>query len=96
MAVTVLAIIKAKPGMQTQVEQALKELIEPTRAEQGCINYDLHVLSEDSTGFMFYENWQSKQDLDKHLAMPYIEKFLSKTEELLAEPVAISLYQRIG
>ena len=95
MAVTVLAIIKAKSGMEARVEQALKELIEPTRKEPGCINYDLHVLSDDSTVFMFHENWQSKEDLDQHLSKPYLEEFLSQAESFLAEPVIISLYRRI-
>jgi quinol monooxygenase YgiN len=96
MAVTVLAIIKAKVGMEAQVEEALKALIEPTRQESGCINYDLHVLSDDPTVFMFHENWNSKEDLDEHLSKPYIEQFLSQAETFLAEPVIISLYDRIG
>jgi len=96
MAVTVLAIIKAKSGMEAQVEKALRELIEPTRQEPGCINYDLHVLLDDSTVFMFHENWQSKEDLDEHLNKPYLENFLSQAETILAEPVIISLYEQIA
>ena len=95
MTVTVLAIIRAKAGMETQVRQALTDLIAPTRAESGCINYDLHVLSDDPSRFMFYENWRSKEDLDEHLSKPHLQDFLSQADELLAEPVSISLYERI-
>jgi len=95
MAVTVLAIIKAKPGMEVRVEQALKDLIEPTREEFGCINYDLHVLMDQPGEFMFYENWQSKEDLDDHLNRPHLQNFLAQAEEILAEPVSISLFRKI-
>jgi quinol monooxygenase YgiN len=96
MAVTVVAIIKSKPGMESKVEQALRALIDPTRSEPGCINYDLHVQSDTPSVFMFHENWHSKEDLDGHLKMPYLEDFLSQAEELLSEPVSIGLYERIG
>jgi len=95
MAVTVLAIIKAKPGMEARVEQALKDLIEPTRQESGCINYDLHVLMDKPGEFMFYENWQSKERLDDHLNRPHLQDFLAQAEEILAEPVSISLFRKI-
>lgn len=96
MTVTVIATIKAKPGMESEVEQALRALIEPTRAEPGCINYDLHLLSDDPTVFMFHENWRSRKDLEEHLKMPYLEQFLAQSEEILAEPVSIGLYTKIG
>ena len=56
----------------------------PTRSEEGCINYDLHQSKEDLSRFMFYENWKSQEDLDKHLQMPYLTAFREKAGDLLA------------
>ena len=44
--VTVVATIKAKPGMEKTVRAAVEALVAPTRAEAGCINYDLHQSPE--------------------------------------------------
>ncbi|UCF39016.1 MAG: antibiotic biosynthesis monooxygenase [Acidobacteriota bacterium] len=96
MAVTVIATIKAKAGKEEATRKALMALIEPTRAEAGCINYDLHQLTDDSTVFVFHENWKTKEDLDQHLAKPHLVDFLGKVDELLAEPVDIKLLDRIG
>lgn len=94
--VTVVATLKAKAGMEATVRDAIQALLAPTRAEAGCINYDLHQSAEDPSVFMLYENWTSKQDLDAHLAMPYLEAFLSKADDILAEPVDIALWRMMG
>jgi len=93
--VTVVAKIKAKPGLEQQVSQALMALVGPTRKEPGCINYDLHLSTDDPTLFLFYENWTSKKDLDEHLNMPYLRDFLGRAGELLAVPVEIQLWEMI-
>lgn len=57
---TIVAKIKAQPGAESIVRQALRQLIPPTLAEAGCLNYDLHRSIEDPTLFLFYENWDSE------------------------------------
>ncbi len=94
--VTVIARIKAKPGLEEKVKNEVMALVEPTRAEAGCINYDLHVSEDDGSFFMLYENWISQKALDEHLAMPYLEDFKAKAGELLAEPLDITLWEMIS
>ena len=93
--VTVLATIKAKKGLEETVKNEIQALIGPTRAEAGCLNYDLHQSCDDKAVFMLYENWVSKEDLDKHLATPYLQAFLGKAPDLVAEPVQIALWEML-
>jgi quinol monooxygenase YgiN len=94
--VTVIARIKAKPGMEEKVRTEVMALVAPTRAEAACINYDLHVSRQDKSLFILYENWVSQKDLDAHLAMPYLEAFKAKAAGLLAEPLDITLWEMIS
>jgi quinol monooxygenase YgiN len=94
--VTVVARIKAKKGMEETFNQELMALVAPTRSEKGCINYDLYRSIDDRSVFMFYENWVSKEDLDKHLAMPYMKSHMEKAREMLAGPAEITLWERIS
>ena len=96
MKLTVLAIAKAKEGKEEIVKQELLALVKPTRSEPGCINYDLHQAPDDKSFFIFYENWKSKEDLDKHLGMPYLKAFLEKAEGLLAKPLEVTLLEMIS
>jgi quinol monooxygenase YgiN len=94
--VTVLARFKAKSGLEEQVKRELLSLVAPTRAEAGCINYDLHRSPADPAQFMLYENWVSMKDLEEHLAMPYLEAFKAKAADLLAEPLEIAFWEMIS
>jgi quinol monooxygenase YgiN len=94
--VTVLARFKARKGMEEPLKQAIMACVAPTRAEAGCINYDLHQLADDKGTLVLYENWVSKQDLDVHLEMPYLRELKAKAGELCAEPIEITLWEMVS
>jgi len=94
--VSVIAQAKPRTGMEETLRVKLLSLVEPTRAETGCITYDLYEACADTTLFMFYECWKSKDDLEKHLQKPYLKSFMETADELLAEPVTVSLWQKIS
>ena len=58
---TVIARIKTKKGMEDKLQQVLLTLIEPSRADDGCIDYILHRDPEDHGQFMFYEIRKDKK-----------------------------------
>jgi quinol monooxygenase YgiN len=90
---TVIAHIRAKPGQESRVRQVLQGLVSPTRAEAGCINYDLHQSQTDPTLFVFYENWASEAHLDAHSKSPHIQSFRKVAGEILAGLVEITKWQ---
>jgi quinol monooxygenase YgiN len=94
--VTVIARVRANEGKEEMVRRELTALIAPTRSEPGCVMYSLHRGTDNKALFMVYEGWSSKHDLDDHLKKPYLKAFLKKADELLAEPVEITLWEQIG
>jgi quinol monooxygenase YgiN len=83
-AVTLTAMVKAKPGQEGAVKEALLSLVEPTRKEPGCLVYNLHQSIGDPTLFMFYERWSSQEALDAHGKTPHMralgEKLRDRTD----------------
>jgi quinol monooxygenase YgiN len=63
--------------------------------EKGCINYDLHESPDQPGVLVFLENWESKADLEAHLASPHIDDFRRIAPDLLAEPPDITLWREI-
>jgi quinol monooxygenase YgiN len=92
---TVIAYVHAKAGQEARVKQVLEGLIAPTRAEAGCINYELHQSDNDPTHFVFYENWSSDADLDRHAHTPHIKESAGLLTDLLAEPVKITKWRTV-
>ena len=93
--VTVVATLRARPGQEAAVREALLALVPITRHEPGCLNYDLHQSPDHPGHFLFHETWETKQHLDLHLARPHIQEVLARADELFAEAPAIALWRRI-
>lgn len=93
---TVIGILRAKPGKRAELRAILEGFVAPTRREQGCIDYHLHVSDADPDLFMFYENWRSRQDLEEHLEMPYLAILGERGHELLAGEVEIQPYTMLS
>ena len=93
---TVIASMRAKPGKEQALREALEALIAPTSKEDGYVNYDLHQGADDPAVFFFYENWESAQALDAHLATPHLVEFVAKMGDLLDGDLQISRLQRIA
>ncbi len=94
--VTVLARLRAKPGMEARVREELHQLLAPTRSEPGCLNYDMHQSTTDPALFVFHENWTSEDALQRHFESPHIQRWLQLADDLLAEPLDLSLWKRVG
>src|SRR5450755_1461075 len=93
---TVVAEMQAIPGKEEALRRAVLALIEPTRREDGCVQYDLHVHTGDPARFVFYENWTSEAHLDRHLASAHIQEFRTAIAVLLIAPPRIETYLRIA
>jgi quinol monooxygenase YgiN len=92
----VVATITAKPDTAQEVKDLLSSIVEPTRAEDGCVAYALHQAVADPATFIFTEFWTSQEALDKHLAGPTITEGLSTLGPLIAGPPVIIGLNRIA
>ena len=84
---TLVGQIKAKKGCEDAVRQELQLLIGKSREEPGNIYYNLYQAIDDESLFLFCEGWEDQKALDEHMASAYLQGFIAKAGELLAEPV---------
>jgi quinol monooxygenase YgiN len=87
---TVIAHVRAKPGHDARVCEILMGLVAPTRAEEGCIDYRLHVSTENPCEFVFYENWLTPAHLDIHSKSTHIQSARKLMEGLLDGPILLT------
>ena len=92
---TVVACLRAKAGEHARLRGQLQRLVEPTRAEAGCITYDLHASNFDPGYFMFHEVWRSAADLDAHFKTPHMVAFAKLLPELLVEPMDLTKWTKL-
>ena|ERR1700674_1443885 len=96
--VTVIAYIKVKPGLEEQAKQVLLSALSHTRAEAGCLNYDLHQSTSDPTTFLFHENWASEEAFKAHSASTAVHRLALSRQlsGLVDEPARLTFWQRVG
>ncbi|VVM85719.1 hypothetical protein PS645_02508 [Pseudomonas fluorescens] len=82
-AFTAIATLIAKPGQQEALAQHLRALVEPTRAEAGCGQYDLHQDLANPLAFYMIEQWSSDEALQAHDASAHIQNFRAKADAFL-------------
>ncbi|MCC7498629.1 MAG: antibiotic biosynthesis monooxygenase [Bryobacterales bacterium] len=93
---TVVAEFQAKEGKETEARAALLALVEPTRAENGCVQYDLHTMNDRPGHFLFYELWNSRAELDRHAASAHLTMLGAKIPNLFVAPPRVDLFTRIA
>jgi quinol monooxygenase YgiN len=84
MTLTILAQINAEPGKEALVHSELEKLVPITRAEAGCLQYDLHVDNENPGFFVFYENWENRELWQTHMNAPHLAAYMAATEGAVA------------
>ena len=82
---TIVARILAKPEKRELVKTELLKLIDITRAEKGCINYDLHQDNENENLFLFYENWESGELWQTHMNNTHLAEYMKATDGAVEE-----------
>ena len=91
-AVRVVAKVTARPEKADELESVLAALVGPTRAEPGCVSYELGQSQTDACEFVFVEEWASGSAIDAHMKTPHVQEAFSKAQSLLAKPPEISRY----
>lgn len=80
MTLTILAQITAEPGKEGLVKAELEKLVPITRAESGCLRYDLHSDNETPGYFVFYETWENRELWQTHMNAPHLAAYMTATD----------------
>ncbi|MCL1138532.1 putative quinol monooxygenase [Shewanella pneumatophori] len=81
---TIVANIIANEGSVELVKAELIKLIDITRSEAGCIQYELHQDNENPAHFTFFENWSSRELWQDHMGAQHLADYLAATEGAVA------------
>jgi quinol monooxygenase YgiN len=85
----VVALIPTKPESRDAIVAGLAELVEATRAEEGCLAYTAYESTSQPGVMVTIESWRSQADLDAHMLAAHIAKAFDVLGPALAGEVAI-------
>lgn len=88
-AFVIVASFRATAEKADALEARLLQLVPLTRAEPGCVQYDLHRDLLDPQDFLFYEIWASRDAWDAHMATSHIADLKAEVGAYLDTPLRL-------
>lgn len=85
----VFARFQARPGLEADVERTLLEVIEPTRAEPGCLAIHAFRSVRDDRLFYIQSTWQDEAAFDRHGELPHTVAFVEEVAALIEHPLQV-------
>jgi len=92
----VVATLHAQAGKEEELQTLLEGLLEPTRAEDGCVRYQLLRNEADPSEFTFVEEWVSAEALASHFETEHIQTTRAKFDGVLAGELDLRRYRLVG
>lgn len=90
---SLVAIVKAKDGQGLFVKEEIMKLVPITRAEKGCIRYELFEDNKDKSRFVLEENWASYDEWQAHMNNEHIVRYSDETKDAVESWELIELTQ---
>ena len=81
-----MGVVRAKPGQEEELGRRMTALLSPTRAEPGCLLYDLYQSTEHPAVWVLIERWRDATDLDAHIQTPHMQAFLTRASDVIDGP----------
>ncbi len=93
---TMLIRLRTREGAQPQFEAAFAKAGKTTRAERGCMAYDLNRDTKTATQYLLYERWRDLGSLQAHLKAAHTTALLKEIGALFAGPPDVQVLTPVG
>jgi len=70
----------AKEGCEAKMKELLSAMVKPSKAEKGCIFYEIFQYENNRRKFMAVETWEDEAALDGHKASAHYAVYKSSYE----------------
>jgi len=87
--VKTVAILAAHAGRTEELRKILENMVSPSRAEPGNLQYNLWQVESESNRFVLEEIYIDDAAVDAHRATPHFQSYLSRTAGLADRTVLL-------
>jgi quinol monooxygenase YgiN len=78
---------EAMPGRETEFREELRQVVEPSRAEAGCIGIHVFESVQAPLVFAIHSEWSDEAAFSLHARLPHTVRFLEAAARCLTHPV---------
>jgi quinol monooxygenase YgiN len=86
----------AQPDNEDAVQEAILDVLAPSRAEPGCLSIHAFRSLRDSQLFYIHSRWKDEAAFEVHAGLPHTVRFIERVEPLIDHPLDITRTEQIG
>ena len=92
----IFARFHARPGNEGGVEEALLDVVAPSREEPGCLSIHAFRSSRDPRLFYIHSRWNDEAAFERHAGLPHTIHFVERVGSLIDHPLEVTRAEQIG
>lgn len=92
----IFARFYARAGQQHAVEQSIRDVLNPTREESGCLSIHAFRSTRDARLFYVHAKWKDEAAFEKHIRLPHTQRFVERVEQLIDHPLDVTRAEVLG
>ena len=86
----IFARFHSRPGQEDAVAQALRDVLDPSREEEGCLSLHAFRSIRDPKLFYVHSRWTNEAAFDLHAKLPHTVRFVERVEPLIDHPLDVT------
>jgi quinol monooxygenase YgiN len=90
--IVVVRRVRTDAEKRADLMRVAQAVVTASRKDEGCISYRFYEDTEIVNDFVFIEEWESDDALQKHFATPHIAEFMRAVPAALVAPPDVSFH----
>lgn len=86
----IFARFHARAGEESAVEEALLNVVGPSREEVGCLSIHAFRSTLDPRLFYVHSRWINEDAFEYHATLPHTVGFIARVEPLVDQPLDVT------
>lgn len=87
--ISITAVLRVKPGHEATMRDALVEMMESVKREEGTIEYFISQSIDEPQVFTTYERFSDRAAMDRHNNSAAVAKVMGIAEPILADKILL-------
>jgi quinol monooxygenase YgiN len=84
-----------KEGKEKEYEEALGEVLEASREEEGCLEIHGYRSVRDRRLYYIHSKWKDEEAFDLHARLPHTVNYLERAKQLIEHELDVTRTERI-
>lgn len=76
-----------RPGCEEAFREVLRNVEGPSRAESGCLSFQVFESIREPTYFAIHSEWADEAAFEHHTTLPHTRRFIAAGEQLLTQEI---------